>query len=693
MKHTLTPLLLLLTLSALAQSPHLINYQAVVRNSSGLPVTNNSNIKMRFTIHDAIPTGALVFQEVATLASNPFGLVTYAIGSSGTLASVNWGSGAKYLQVELDINGGTNYTDMGTTQLLSVPYALYAETTGTPGLVGATGNTGLQGVTGATGATGNTGATGFLQNGAAAGNTPYWDGTNWVTNSSNIYNNGGSVGMGTTTPNNSAVLDIASTSRGILPPRMTEVQRNAIANPVPGLVIYNVTTNCLNIYESSSWRSLCGSSSSLLPGFTDVVNPFSPVLGAVTACMAFGWTNKERVIDATQMPDAGFLILMQDNHDIQSIVLVRMSSTGSVIWKKNIASALSSRLPNSLARDNVTGRILVAGRSSNGATITEIDSSGKYMSEKLFSNIPSFDKIAFSSDGSVYVLCSTGESPSSTTYDLCLLKLTAALAVTWVRSLGDGTNGFIPTGLAECSNGDFIVSGRSFLNPYFTIIARYTHSSTFQGILAWVTPLSNISGEKYGSSLIELSDGSIVWGSHGSSGGSIYGTITKLTSAGGLVFSNGYTYAGITGGSQRFFPITKSSDGNLVLSMSTPGALVAIIKVDTSNGNLLWSKQITHNLSANQGTSTEIVKLITNNSSIYAIGHTDAIGWGDLDGFITKLDLDGNSCCTNPINVTVSNLGVVSNFTNTSIPPTITPSSSQGANIAEGGYQIYSKCY
>ena len=71
----------------------------------------------------------------------------------------------------------------------SVPYS-----------TGATGPTGATGNTGATGLTGATGATGLLSNGTIAGNTPYWNGTSWITNSSNIFNNGGNVGIGTTSP-------------------------------------------------------------------------------------------------------------------------------------------------------------------------------------------------------------------------------------------------------------------------------------------------------------------------------------------------------------------------------------------------------------------------------------------------------------------------------------------------------------
>ena len=126
MKALFSILITVVVMSAWAQIPQQMNYQAVVRDSNGQPVANNSNIKIRFTIHDVSISGVAVFQETATVASNLLGLVTYAIGSSNNLAIVNWSSASKFLQVEVDITGGSNYVDMGTTQLLSVPYAFYA---------------------------------------------------------------------------------------------------------------------------------------------------------------------------------------------------------------------------------------------------------------------------------------------------------------------------------------------------------------------------------------------------------------------------------------------------------------------------------------------------------------------------------------------------------------------------------------
>lgn len=162
-----------LIVGVVAQAPNSLNYQAVVRNSTGV-VLANANVSLRFTIHDGSSAGATVYQETKTLTTNQFGLATHQIGSgtvvSGTIAGVAWGSGSKWLQVELDPAGGSTYTDMGTTQLVSVPYALYAANSpaGSTGPTGPTGSTGSVGLTGPTGPTGvgTTGPTGPTGSGA-----------------------------------------------------------------------------------------------------------------------------------------------------------------------------------------------------------------------------------------------------------------------------------------------------------------------------------------------------------------------------------------------------------------------------------------------------------------------------------------------------------------------------------------------
>src|SRR4051812_41048206 len=114
LKQMLTALALVLTVSAIAQVPQKINYQAVARNAAGT-VLNNQPVGIRFTIHDVSPTGAVVYQETQSgVTTNQFGLFTVAIGAgvptSGTFSTISWGSGDKYLQVEVDPAGGSSYS-------------------------------------------------------------------------------------------------------------------------------------------------------------------------------------------------------------------------------------------------------------------------------------------------------------------------------------------------------------------------------------------------------------------------------------------------------------------------------------------------------------------------------------------------------------------------------------------------------
>lgn len=174
-------LLMLVTLficfNTIAQAPPQgINYQAVARDNNGLILANTPISVKLFIINDIVINTLEYAEEHTSITTNQFGLFTLVIGEGtqiGGLVSFNniaWGSGNHYVKVEA--NTGTGYIDMGTMQLWSVPYALYAGNvvngvtgpTGPAG-IGLTGPTGAQGPTGPSGgATGPTGPTG--QNGS-----------------------------------------------------------------------------------------------------------------------------------------------------------------------------------------------------------------------------------------------------------------------------------------------------------------------------------------------------------------------------------------------------------------------------------------------------------------------------------------------------------------------------------------------
>jgi hypothetical protein len=150
-------------LNAMAQAPQKMSYQSVVRNPSNTLVTN-APVGIRMSILQGSASGTPVYVETHTATTNTNGLATLSIGGgtvvSGSMATIIWSAGPYFIKTETDPTGGTNYTIIGTTELMSVPYALYAENAGTSGPAGPQGPAGAQGPIGNDGPIGLTGSAG-----------------------------------------------------------------------------------------------------------------------------------------------------------------------------------------------------------------------------------------------------------------------------------------------------------------------------------------------------------------------------------------------------------------------------------------------------------------------------------------------------------------------------------------------------
>jgi uncharacterized protein (TIGR02145 family) len=171
--------LLTLDFSLQAQAPQGIAYQAIARNASGVAIANTA-VKVRFSIRDSIATGAIKYQETHNPTTSALGLFSVNVGMGtvlgGSFSGINWGKNAKFLQVELNTTGGTTYTDLGTTQMMSVPYALLANA--------------IKMKTSVTGDTLYTGAGNYviIPGVSAANNPPSWNSTILTDIEGNLYN-------------------------------------------------------------------------------------------------------------------------------------------------------------------------------------------------------------------------------------------------------------------------------------------------------------------------------------------------------------------------------------------------------------------------------------------------------------------------------------------------------------------------
>ena len=130
MKRIILPLIVVLLTGAVwAQSPEKMSFQAVIRNSNNNLVSGRQ-VGIQISILQGLDTAKVVYSETHTPTTNANGLITIDIGTGSTnddFSTINWANGPFFIKTETDPEGGTNYTIIGTSQILSVPYALHAK--------------------------------------------------------------------------------------------------------------------------------------------------------------------------------------------------------------------------------------------------------------------------------------------------------------------------------------------------------------------------------------------------------------------------------------------------------------------------------------------------------------------------------------------------------------------------------------
>jgi hypothetical protein len=122
---------LVLSVSLFGQTPEYFKYQAVVRDAGG-SILKAQNVSLRISILSGSTSGNIEYSEKHTKSTNDFGLVNLEIGNgnvvSGVFSNIDWSANTYFLKIDIDPNGGSTFSNIGTSQLLAVPYALHAKT-------------------------------------------------------------------------------------------------------------------------------------------------------------------------------------------------------------------------------------------------------------------------------------------------------------------------------------------------------------------------------------------------------------------------------------------------------------------------------------------------------------------------------------------------------------------------------------
>lgn len=209
------------TISTYSQNPETFNYQAIVRDNTGA-ILANQPVTFQITIFDKDPLDSLIYRELHSVSTDPYGLVSLQIGNGtptmGVYEDIKWSVTDKSIGLEVELTTGGGFISLGVYPLLYVPYALYAQKSS--------------------------------------------DSSFWSKSDSGICFNEGKIAVGTIIPEGSSIFEISSSTEGILIPRMTSIQRDVIPNPAEGLLIYNTTLDKFDYFNGNEWKTVLSTTSS-----------------------------------------------------------------------------------------------------------------------------------------------------------------------------------------------------------------------------------------------------------------------------------------------------------------------------------------------------------------------------------------------------------------------------------------------
>jgi hypothetical protein len=438
----------------------------------------------------------------------------------------------------------------------------------------------------------------------------------------------GSVGIGTSSPNTTAALDVTSTTKGFLPPRLSSVQRNDITNPTEGLVIYNSTKHCLEVYRGAGagggWFNLCDNAF--------VGRPINKLLGG---------SSYDYASNIQQTSDGGYIIsgysyssangdVSGTNHGSYDYWIVKLDALGNIVWNKLLGGSGPETASN--IQQTTDGGYIISGYSSSSANgdvsgtnhgdydswIVKLDALGNIIWNKLLggSGPEIASNIQQTSDGG-YII--SGHSYSSANgdvsgtnhgrYDYWIVKLDALGNIVWNKLLG-GSGNETASNIQQTTDGGYIISGLSTSSANGDVSGTNHGGSDY-----WIVKLDAL--------------GNIVWNKLLGGSGTETASNIQQTTDGGYIIS-GYSY---------------SSSANGDVSGTNHGDYDSwIVKLDAL-GNIIWNKLLGGSgpeIASNIQQTTDGGYIISGYSYSSANGDVSGTNHGGADYWIVKLDALGN---------------------------------------------------
>ncbi|SMC63130.1 T9SS C-terminal target domain-containing protein [Moheibacter sediminis] len=443
------------------------------------------------------------------------------------------------------------------------------------------------------------------------------------------------VGIGTENPDPSAMLDVESTEKGFLPPRMTTVQRDAINSGsfTEGLVIYNTDIHCLQFWNATEWVSFCEGNTDPGGGDDDNYPPINYRLGG---------SDMDRAYSVIQTTDGGYIVVGESRSSASGDVsgtnkgftdswIVKLDASGDIEWDKlyggnGSESAWSIQqttdggyIIGGNSSSSASGNVSGAGKGNDDYWILKLDASGNIVWDKLYggSGTESFTSIRQTTDGGYIVTGSTNSSNSGDVNatnkgvrDAWIVKLDASGNIDWKKLYGGSGNESVNS-VQQTPDGGYILAGVS--------------QSSASGNVSDV----NNGGQDYWILKLDAS-GNIAWDKlYGGSNREVAASI-ELTTDGGFIVAG----------------ISASSVSGDVSGVNNGGEDYWILKLDAS-GNKVWDKLYggSNNESAlDMKQTADGGYIIAGRSMSSASGDVSGVnnGAGATDYWIVKLDAFGN---------------------------------------------------